>query len=528
MRSARHLRIASVLLIVLGGITATVVAHPVITPNETISAAGTLIGLLRVLSLALTVGWAGWSAYSLLDRESGINRRGYAVGMLLVLISLWSDLALYAASVSESGIEHLYFSARLPGIALASEYAALWIVRVIGVLLLGAPLIKISLINAAYLTHWLALLGGMLVSVMAAAVPALLDARAAAIITQQAETPPSALIIPIAGQALHLYLAALWAGGLISVLWVRLRQKSAAQTAIRAFLRYTQWLLAVMAVTGLLLAWLHAGSLTALLQTGYGWLTLLKAGIIFSLLIIGQRMSQRMPSTGTAAMRGLVFQAGLIGAALVASALLGTLDSARRVADWRADEYFHSFDNSFYEPQIVRPLEIDLFVIPGLTGQNRLIVTLIDSETGTRLDDAQQVAVTLNDQPPLMLEPAGDGNYLTLTELTASRDWQAQVEVAHADIIRSADFTFSVNLPPPDLPNLLTIEQPERFTALDRAVSAVCGLLLAGLGASEVMRVWRRRQKPPGGPAGNITGSIGISGALCSVIGLCLLLAAVL
>lgn len=511
MRSGRHLL---VLLIALGGMTATVSAHPVVTPNETVSAAGMITGLLRTLSLALT---AGWAAYHLLDRETVLHRRGYAVGLILVLISLWSDMAWYAAWLNESGIEYLYFSPYLPTIALQSEHAPLWALRIIAVLMLAAPLF-----NTASGTRWLALIGGALVSLASVTLSVLPDAQTTAIITQQAEIPRSALLARSAGQGLHLYLAALWAGGLIFALWgVR-----SHPTARRTFFRYTQWLLAVMAVTGLLLTWLHAGSLTALLQTGYGGLTLLKAGVILGLMMVGMRWSSR--STNESRL-SLTIQIVLIAIALVASAMLGTLDSARRVAEWRTDEYFHSFDNSFYDAQIVRPLEINLMIIPGLTGQNRLIVTLIDSEVGTRLDDAQSVTLSLtNAQSPepliLTLEAAGDGNYVTVAALESAGEWQARADVSRAEITRSADFIFSLNVPPPDLPDLLSVETTEPVTPFDRVISAVSGLLLLGLGITESVR-YRRASVRDRTPSPLLTS---VLAGLCNLTGVCLFITGVL
>jgi putative copper export protein len=490
-----------------------VAAHPVIVPNETVSLASTLIELLRVVSLALT---AGWMAYSLLDTETTtISRWWYAAAWALALLSLWGDLALDWAYANELLIDSSFFSFGPEDVSfmLQSDRAGFWWLRIAGTVLLAAPLLKIL-----PFTQWLAILGGAVVAVVsswtAAANPTIFSA------SLQTDITAGAQLGQIAGQALHLYLAALWFGGLIVALVTTLGREATATISARTFLHYTQFCLAAIVVTGITLAWVRVGSVAALLQTGYGWLTLLKAGVVVGLMTLGMRWTRQNSS-----LRPLIIQSGLLITALIASGMLTTLDSARSVFEWRTDEYFHSFDNSFYDVRIERPLEIDLIVIPGLTGENRVIVTLIDSEVGSRLDDAQDVVVTLSGvqasatDTSLTLEPAGDGNYIGVTTLSAAGDWLATVDVNRQEIARSADFTFTLNVPPPDLPNLLSVEEPETFSTLDRVVSGTGGVLLIVLGLSEFAR-WRRRS--------NSHPIIRVLSVLCALIGLTLLIASVL
>jgi putative copper export protein len=497
--------------LLLSATAATISAHPVLTPNEAVGTVGTLISLLRVVSLAMS---AGWVAYTFLDSTPSINRRYYAFAWALVLVSLWSDLSLDWARSNEMLIDgnYLDFRPEYLNLLLQSERAGILWLRIIGALLLGAPLLK-----APPVTRWTALIGGGIVALASAW---LATATTFSGDIQPAITP-GGQIGQIAGQGLHLYLAALWFGGLIAALVTVVRRQTTAAVSLRAFLRYTQLCLAAIVITGLTLAWVRVGSIPALLQTGYGWLTLIKAGVVIGLMVLGNRwMSTQQPSVR----QELMLQGGLILIAVVTSAMLTTLDSARSVTEWRTDEYFHSFDNSFYDARIERPLEIDLIVIPGLTGENRFIVTLIDSEVGIRLDDAQRVVVNLssaqsgNEPKSLPLQPAGDGNYIAVTTLSDAGGWNADVEVSRDDINRSAEFPFTLNVPPPDLPSLLSIEASVAFSPLDRIVSGMGGILLIMLGASEM--VSRRRS--------NSQRIVMMLSVLCIAIGLTLLVASML
>jgi hypothetical protein len=74
-----------------------------------------------------------------------------------------------------------------------------------------------------------------------------------------------------------------------------------------------------------------------------------------------------------------------------------------------------------------------LEVYPALVGPNTVYLTLIDSQTGLRVDDATRVDLTLGDQPPLPLTSMGDGVYSAEVTLSAVGPGQAAVLVQRPD-----------------------------------------------------------------------------------------------
>jgi copper transport protein len=100
--------------------------------------------------------------------------------------------------------------------------------------------------------------------------------------------------------AIHVAAMAIWVGGLAAFLF----------SPDRRFSRYAIGGLAVAIASGLLLALAHLGSPAALLTTGYGWVLLVKAGILAAVLVIAVLGRHRIESWGAGVI--LVFAAVLI------------------------------------------------------------------------------------------------------------------------------------------------------------------------------------------------------------------------
>lgn len=90
--------------------------------------------------------------------------------------------------------------------------------------------------------------------------------------------------------AIHVAAMAIWVGGLAAFLF----------SPDRRFSRYAIGGLAVAIASGLLLALAHLGSPAALLTTGYGWVLLVKAGIVAAALVMALLGRHRIEAWGAA------------------------------------------------------------------------------------------------------------------------------------------------------------------------------------------------------------------------------------
>ena len=100
--------------------------------------------------------------------------------------------------------------------------------------------------------------------------------------------------------AIHVAAMGIWVGGLAAFLLAPHRR----------FTRYAMGGLAVAIASGLLLALAHLGSAAALLTTGYGWVLLVKAGIVAAAVVIALLGRHRIEAWGAAVV--LAFAAVLI------------------------------------------------------------------------------------------------------------------------------------------------------------------------------------------------------------------------
>jgi len=88
-------------------------------------------------------------------------------------------------------------------------------------------------------------------------------------------------------QALHLWAAGAWLGGLLPLLLVvRLAPPPEAAVAARRFAPLGQVCVMLMAASAFVQGWILIGSTKALLDTAYGWTALLKAGLFAVLLAL--------------------------------------------------------------------------------------------------------------------------------------------------------------------------------------------------------------------------------------------------
>jgi putative copper resistance protein D len=136
-------------------------------------------------------------------------------------------------------------------------------------------------------------------------------------------------------EALHLWAAGVWLGGLAPLLFVVLvAPPAAAAVAARWFSPLGQVCLIVIALSALLQGWILVASIAALKDTAYGWTAMLKLclyGVLFGFAVLNRyRLCPALRGSRASTARGaliasLVVQTGFGLLVVLAAALLGQL-----------------------------------------------------------------------------------------------------------------------------------------------------------------------------------------------------------
>ncbi|MGN9907689.1 copper resistance CopC/CopD family protein [Phytohabitans sp. LJ34] len=199
---------------------------------------------------------------------------------------------------------------------------------------------------------------------------------------------PAALVL--SADLLHVTNAALWLGGLIGLTLLLLPSSEAtagaAATVVAGFSRIAAWLVAGLALTGVLLGWRIIRSWSALFGTTYGAALLVKVGLVAVILGIAAWNRYRLvpritpqQSTGPAwpALRRTVrAEAGLLAAVLATTGVLVTQSPVQESTDPSTP------------PD--RPASVELtaqlgdhsavvVLTPGTTGVNSLQLNILDA-----------------------------------------------------------------------------------------------------------------------------------------------------
>ncbi len=136
-------------------------------------------------------------------------------------------------------------------------------------------------------------------------------------------------------EALHLWAAGAWLGGLVPLLLVVvLAPPDAAAVAARWFSPLGQVCLVLLALSAIVQGWVLIGTLPALRDTAYGWTAMLKLclyGVLFGFAVLNRyRLCPALRGPRARTMRGaliasLAFQTGVGILVVLAAALLGQL-----------------------------------------------------------------------------------------------------------------------------------------------------------------------------------------------------------
>ncbi|WP_422768811.1 copper resistance CopC/CopD family protein [Plantactinospora sp. WMMC1484] len=197
---------------------------------------------------------------------------------------------------------------------------------------------------------------------------------------------PAALVL--AADLLHVANAALWLGGLVGLILLLLPSSQvtppAAATTVAAFSRLAAWLVATLAVTGVLLGWRIVQTWSALFGTGYGAALLVKVAI--AALIVGiaawnrYRLLPRVTAGGgtgaawPALRRTVRAEAGLLAAVLAATGVLVTQSPVEETAPAAPTDRPASVE-------LTAPLgnhHAAIVLTPGTAGVNALQLSILD------------------------------------------------------------------------------------------------------------------------------------------------------
>jgi putative copper resistance protein D len=159
-----------------------------------------------------------------------------------------------------------------------------------------------------------------------------------------ASTPHRLGYLHLAADALHLYAAAAWTGGLLSLVLLLMVVKGDGAAApmrldaVRRFSALGMVSVATLVVSGIINAWILVGSLRALILTDYGWVLITKLAV-FSIMVTLAAinrfwlMPQLASKADNAAVRNLNHNSvAEVALALVVFALVGVLGTLHPAA----------------------------------------------------------------------------------------------------------------------------------------------------------------------------------------------------
>ncbi|MFI4992166.1 MAG: copper resistance CopC/CopD family protein [Solirubrobacterales bacterium] len=350
---------------------------------------------------------------------------GVLVSMLGILlqgafaagVSLWASLK---GTILESTLE--------------SRFGQVWGLRAIDWLLLGVLLLAARPLGRRPPRAIVALLA--LGSVYLAMTPAL--AGHASI-----ESPTAVFF---ASEVLHVLAASVWVGGIACLLLAlpaatrRLEGAERSRLLLAALVRFSPIALGavvVIAVTGVVQAYIDVRSFHGLLDTTYGALIIVKVTLLLSLIGLGWVNRERV----IPALKRLVGDGqspGVMGA-LARRTIRGELALMLTVFGATAAlvSYAPPIDAAsgpFSANTTIGPAELEMTVEPAKVGLNTIHLYLIDAKTGAQFTQTKELTATARlpaksiGPLPLKANLSGPGHYtLNSAELTPGGTWEIQI-----------------------------------------------------------------------------------------------------
>jgi copper transport protein len=392
-----------------------------------------VVRFLTFAFILLCVGGAG-ALVLVLGRESpSVRRPPWAVltvaGLLLAVVSV-ASIGLEGAKASGLGLDAAFRSS-LVGDVLETQFGRVSLVRV--VLAVGVALLAVlALWRPGWGERRLAVAAGVL-GVAIALTPALSGhARVAG-------------GVAVVSDWVHVLAASAWIGGLAFLLLALWRAGGERwPLAARAVPRFSA--LAVVSVAALLLAgvvngYLEVRSWSALWETTYGRLLLVKVALVLPVLALGafnNRVSVPRLRAGVASalerrrfLRSTAAELSLVVAIVGVTAVL--------VAEPPAKAQLAAQEGPVSREAIVGPFHLELVVDPAHTGTNEIHLYLLDHTTGQPAQvDEVRVSASLPAAAvgPIRLQatPAGPGHaVVTAATFPLVGNWRLRVDVRKGD-----------------------------------------------------------------------------------------------
>lgn len=377
--------------------------------------------LFRLLVLAPVAARLGWSG-SVLTSGFPLLKRLLWWAWAWLLLSICAMLAFQVALLGGAGEGASPFST-VGQLLFGTRYGAVWLARLGLVLGLGGILPRIRQDSGAK-NLWVGVaLGGAILLTFS------LNSHSAAV--------AELTLLAVLADWLHLAAIATWVGGLLALAMLLPSNLSPLPPAERLrflasviprFSAIASLCVATLIITGVYQAWLHLGSLGALVETFYGRSLVAKLGLVAPLLLLGAltllvirpRLAEVAASAGALLRaerlsrrfsRTVLAEAILATLVLVAAGVLTSLPPGRQ---------------TYAEIQASRPLElsavaqdlgVSLTISPARPGPSTFTASLQDAG-GRSVEDAELVLLTFIYLDQALgssaerADPQGDGRYV--------------------------------------------------------------------------------------------------------------------
>jgi copper transport protein len=423
------------------------------TGQGEVAASDVILSWILYLAAAVAVGgalfrlWVWDPSWASADMQNAFNgqlpwpRMGRI--SLLMLAGVMALALLVQGGKATGTLLALPWSAALKQMLFTSRFGGLWSLR----LVLSMALVGLLWNASSRRQLWLAFAAGAGILLTIS-----LGSHAAA------DASP---YLPVASDWIHLMAASIWLGGLSHFalgMW-RVRTSDAVRrTRLTANLipRFTRLALpsvAVLAITGLYAAYQRVGTLSALLETLYGHVLIVKVAITLvmiglgavNFLIMTPRMRKGAGQAGgdsvlVGRFRRIVSTELVLGVGLLLA--VGVLTAAPPAALANAAP-------AITQSTKADDLSIELKIEPGKVGLN--VFTVSVASAGQPVEDAKQVQLKftpISNLAPstLDLPSRGGGQYIAkAANLSQAAEWQIQVAVRRENKFDSfANFTINL------------------------------------------------------------------------------------
>lgn len=455
-------------------------SHTTIT-NETIPIASSVIRWINLFTLACLVGSIGFLVFVWYpavpegnpDIENSMRKLIYvawlSVGSASILI------LLLQAQIVSGGDWQITFES-LPQVILATRFGDLWIVRVILWFIFGFILRRSSQLSlpSSIILFTIGAIFLMTQSLFSHASGAV-------------DTVPAVI-----ADWLHLLAMSIWVGGLMQFIVIIPQIKTLLgylALIVAYFSNMARLSVVILVITGTYAAWLHIGSLDALLTTFYGQAMLIKFLLFLPLLFIG---AINLLLTGRGLRSGdgvwskrlqylIVAEIMLVIGVMGAVSVMTAISPARISVVAREAVPPEPETNTFFEMVLEDEMMIHLSVEPGYIGENTFYVDLFNEETLEIIDDASLIRLRFESEgnnlgeSELRPELQDDGRYIVSgSNLSVGGDWRIRMTIQRPD-----EFDTVVDFEP-TISEYLLPEMPE-FSPAPMMYSRMTALIITGV-----------------------------------------------